>query len=220
MSLFDRVKQLLSDMSGRAQEARGRTVQQEQTQRADGFPTEGVITERVTAERDEEFVVFHIGMRINNFWKVHRWLPILLVAPRMVRELTAEEESGLLESRGVVGPGIRHIGFVQYWDSFADLRAYARDSDHLHLPAWQEYYQDGTKDDACLGIWHETYVVDPDDCETVYNNMPRHGLGASQGTEIRSAVGQRDTASGRIGESEDAESRTEPGNPPESGSVQ
>lgn len=87
-------------------------------------------------------------------------------------------------------------------DSFEALRSYARDSDRLHFPAWQDYYQDGIKDDAALGIWHETYVVDPDDYETVYNNMPPHGLGASRGTELERADGQRNTAAGRIGQTD------------------
>lgn len=83
------------------------------------------IEQKVAAERDEEFVVFHIGLRINAFWKIHRWLPIFLLAPRMVRELISNPKSGLLGSRTVVGPGIRNIGFIQYWDSF----------EALHLPA-------------------------------------------------------------------------------------
>ncbi|WP_440765997.1 DUF4188 domain-containing protein [Natronorubrum sp. DTA7] len=158
---------------------------------------------KVTAERDEEFVVFHIGMRINSFWKIHRWLPLVLVAPRMVRELVADPESGLLGSRTVVGPGIRNIGFVQYWESFDALEAYARDSDRLHFPAWQEYYKDGTKTDGAVGIWHETYLVDADEYETVYNNMPAHGLAACDETEIVSAREHRKTAAGRLGRTDE-----------------
>jgi hypothetical protein len=163
---------------------------------------DGPIEEKVTAERDDEFVVFQIGMRINALWKIHRWLPILLVAPRMVRELRRDPDSGLLGSRNVVGPGLRNVGFVQYWESFEALRDYARDSDRLHLGAWQDYYAEGTSDDATLGIWHETYVVDPDDCETVYNNMPPFGLAASDGAEIVSATEHRDTAAGRLGQTD------------------
>jgi hypothetical protein len=168
--------------------------------------TDEVIEEKVAADRDEEFVVFHIGLRINAFWKIHRWLPIFLVAPRMVRELVSDSESGLLGSRTTVGPGIRNIGFVQYWDSFEALRDYARDSDRLHFPAWQEYYEDGTKDDASLGIWHESYIVQPAEYETVYNNMPVWGLGASEGSELVAASGRHDTASGRLGQTDGSDS--------------
>jgi len=160
---------------------------------------EAPVERRVHAERDEPFVVFHIGLRINAFWKVHRWLPLLFVAPRMVRELVADPESGLLGSRGVLGPGLRNVGFVQYWESFEALEAYARDEDQTHLPAWQQYYRDGTGDDAAVGIWHETFLVDPDDYETVYNNMPPHGLGATGSAELVSASGGRERASGRLG---------------------
>jgi hypothetical protein len=168
----------------------------------DDEQTDGPIERKIAAEREEPFVVFHIGLRINAFWKVHRWLPILLVAPRMVRELLSDPESGLLGNRTVIGPGIRNVGFVQYWDSFESLREYARDSDRLHLPAWRDYYRDGTGDDAAVGIWHETYVVDPEEYETVYNNMPPHGLAAADGTEIVTASGERDTAAGRIGQTD------------------
>lgn len=160
--------------------------------------TDSVVERKVTAERDEEFVIFHIGMRINAFWKIRRWLPILLIAPRMVRELVADERSGLLGSRTVVGPGIRNIGFVQYWESFDALRDYAHDDDRLHFETWQDYYQRGTKEDAAMGIWHETYLVDADSYETVYNNMPPHGLAACDGTEIVPAADQRTSAAGRL----------------------
>ncbi|MDS0474572.1 DUF4188 domain-containing protein [Natrinema sp. 1APR25-10V2] len=164
------------------------------------------IEQKVAADRSEKFVVFHIGVRINAFWKLHRWLPIVLIAPRMVRELVSDPESGLLGSRTVVGPGIRNIGFIQYWDSFEALRDYARDSDRLHFSAWQEYYEDGTNEDAGVGIWHETYVIDPDEYETVYNNMPPHGLAASDDTEIVPASDQRHTAAGRMGRTDGTDS--------------
>ena len=159
----------------------------------------GVIDGRVTAEREEGIVVFHVGLRINALWKVHRWLPLLLLAPRMVRESLGEERSGLLGSRTVVGPGVRHVGFVQYWESFEALRGYARDGDQLHFPAWLDYYRSGTGEDTAVGIWHETYLVRADEMESVYNNMPPHGLAACAGSKIVSASDQRTTAAGRLG---------------------
>ena len=158
---------------------------------------------RVHADRDGDFVVFHIGMRVNALWKVHRWLPIALVAPRMVRELEADPDSGLLGSRTVVGPGLRNVGFVQYWRSFEALRAYARDSDRLHVAAWREYTQSPTNDEAAVGIWHETYLVEDGAYETVYNNMPPFGLAASDGADVAPATGRHETAAGRVGERAD-----------------
>lgn len=198
MGLFDRVRCVLTRVwPGREQTSA----------RSDGgFDLDDIVEEKVTTEREGEVVVFQIGMRINTFWKLHRWLPVFAVAPRMVRELKQDPESGLLGSRTVVGPGFRNVGFVQYWESFEALRAYARDSDRLHFPAWQEYYDDGTKEDAAVGIWHETYVVGEDDYETVYNNMPAHGLGATDGTDLVPATADRQTAAGRLGNTDGEDS--------------
>jgi len=157
-----------------------------------GFASGPDRTGRVHAEREDDVVVFLIGMRVNALWKVHRWLPIFLVAPRMVRELRADPDSGLLGSWGFVSPP-RGVGFVQYWDSFEDLRAYARDSDHLHLDAWAEYNENA---DGAVGIWHETYRVR--DHETVYNHLPPRGLGAADGSELVDATGRTESAAGRI----------------------
>jgi len=154
-------------------------------------------TGRVTAERDDEIVVFLIGMRINALWKVHRWIPILLVAPRMVRELRQEDGSRLLGSWTFLSPP-RTIGFVQYWDSFESLRDYARDSDHLHLDAWAEYNEES---DGSVGIWHETYRTD--EYETVYNNRGPRGLGVADGSELVPAAGKHRSAAARIDGEED-----------------
>lgn len=43
--------------------------------------------ERLTATFDGEFVVFRIGMRINTFWKIHRWCPVVQAMPRTARRV-------------------------------------------------------------------------------------------------------------------------------------
>jgi hypothetical protein len=47
----------------------------------------GVVTERVTAEIEGDFVLFLIGMRINKVWRPDKWLPVFLAMPRMLKEL-------------------------------------------------------------------------------------------------------------------------------------
>lgn len=149
--------------------------------------------ERLHADRDEPFVVFLVGMRINRLRGVHRWLPVLLSAPRMVREQESDPV-GLLASRSmVVSP--REFQFVQYWESFEALRAYAREGPE-HRSMWQRF--NGDLADGAVGIWHETYLVDPDAYETVYRNMPPTGLGATEGGELVAAGGARETAAGRL----------------------
>jgi hypothetical protein len=153
---------------------------------------------RLTAERDEPFVVFVIGMRINSYWKVHKWLPVALAMPRMLRELDADPESGLLNHETLTG--LRTVVTIQYWESFDDLRAYARDPDREHVPAWASY-NESTAGTGDVGIFHETYVVDPSDCETVYRDVPPFGLGAAG--RLRPAEGSLDTAGKRLGVADD-----------------
>jgi hypothetical protein len=90
-------------------------------------------------------------------------------------------------------------GSFRTWESFDALRGYARQRDRLHFPAWQEYYRDGTKEDAAVGIWHETYVIETGQYETLYNNMPPFGVGASEGAAVVPTSGDREHAAGRLG---------------------
>ena len=150
---------------------------------------------RVHAAPEEPFVLFLVGMRLNDVWRVHRWLPVFLAMPRMLREL--DEGDGLLGSRLLVG--WRTLTVVQYWESFEHLRAYARDGEREHVPAWSEYAR--TASDGAVGVWHETYRVDPADHESVYREMPPYGLGAAVGTEP--ASGTSETAAGRLDGTDD-----------------
>jgi hypothetical protein len=152
-----------------------------------------IITERVCAEVEGDIVVFLIGMRINKLWKLWKWVPVLFAMPRMLQELAAHPELGLLHARPQFG--VRNQWVVQYWSSAEHLRAYARAAGQAHLPAWQAFnVKVGT--DGDVGIWHETYVVPPGHAESVYVNMPRHGLGLA-GT-LFPAKGERATASKRL----------------------
>lgn len=154
-------------------------------------------TGRMTAQVDEPFVVFVIGMRINRYRAVHRWLPVFLAMPRMLRELEADPDAGLLGYETLFDR--RTVVTIQYWESFDDVRRYARDADREHVPAWVAY--DESAGDGALGVFHETYVVDPEDCESVYRDLPAFGLGAAGGLEP--ATGPRETAGQRLGVVED-----------------
>lgn len=125
---------------------------------------------RFTADIDGAFVVFLIGMRINQPWKVHRWLPIFFKMPRMLRELYQDPNSGFL---GHVGT----LTMIQYWRSYDQLEAYARNRDKSHWPAWVDFQRSVSNSNGEVGIWHETYCVSPSNWETLYANMPDFGLG-------------------------------------------
>jgi hypothetical protein len=84
---------------------------------------------------------------------------------------------------------------VQYWRSFDDLETFARNPSDPHVAAWKRFNQ-AVGADGSVGIWHETYMVNPDQYECVYGNMPRFGLGAAM--EHVEAVGRRYTARERL----------------------
>ena len=150
-----------------------------------------VISKRVTAQIEGDFVVFLIGVRINKPWKVHRWLPVFRAMPRMIRELEESPESGFL------GHIMSLRVIVQYWRSFDALEAYARNADQLHWPAWLDFNErvGGSRGD--VGIWHETYRVRAGEYECVYSGMPPLGLAKASATT--DAVGELESARGRIG---------------------
>lgn len=148
---------------------------------------------RMTASLDGDFVVFLIGMRVNSWWRVHQWLPLARAMRRMVRELEAHPELGLLARQSWFSGRIPID--VQYWRSVDQLMAYAHGASSQHLPAWRDFNR-RLKDARGVGIWHETYLVAAGSHETIYRNMPRFGLGRAG--ELVEASGRRETARGRL----------------------
>jgi hypothetical protein len=149
-----------------------------------------VIAERMYPQIDGDFVVFIIGMRINKFWKVHKWLPTALAMPRMLKELQQRPDSGFL---GVQSAG---LVLIQYWRSFEALEAYARNSDGAHWPAWVAFNKRMARSRGDVGIWHETYRVAAGQYEAIYSGMPPHGLGKI--AKLLPARDRFETARGRM----------------------
>jgi hypothetical protein len=150
------------------------------------------INQRMTARVEGDFVVFLIGMRINRFWKFHKWIPVARAMPRMLKELSVNPESGFLGFQlfGGIPPVI-----VQYWRSFEQLEAYAKDRDASHYPAWKAF-NIKIKSNGDVGIWHETFRVKDGQYECIYNNMPKYGMGKIG--ELLPATGQRESARQRM----------------------
>jgi hypothetical protein len=143
---------------------------------------------RWTAEIEGDFVVFIIGARINS--KRHLFSALRDLGGRrgmnhMLEYLMDHPEKGLL--------GYQTMGFanVQYWRSFEQLEAFAKDKDDPHLDAWRNYWRRVGKDTR-TGIWHETYLVRGGEYEAIYGNMPASGLGkASTLVPVAESVGAR-----------------------------
>lgn len=84
---------------------------------------------------------------------------------------------------------------IQYWQSFEDLERFARNPADSHLKASQRFNR-AIGSDGSVGIWHETYVVEPGRYEAIYANMPVFGLAAA--TKHVPIVGKNQTARRRI----------------------
>lgn len=152
-----------------------------------------VFNGRYTAATDQPFVVFIIGMRINRFWAVHKWLPVASAMGPMLSRLYRHPEKGFLD--GMLTLGDRGPVMIQYWRSFEDLERFARSVDDPHLGAWKRFNH-AVGGDGSVGIWHETYLVNPGEFETLYGNMPRMGL--AKAMEHIPAAGRRHTARKRL----------------------
>ena len=149
---------------------------------------------RHTADHSEPVVVFVIGMRINHYLKFGKWMPMARAMPPMIRELSSRPESGFLGAERLLQPP-RGLCLIQYWRDFESLEAYARDRDSLHWPAWRAFNK-AIGDDGSVGVFHETYVVEPGAFETIYVNMPDWGLGRMAG--LLPATGSRSEARSRM----------------------
>jgi Monooxygenase af470-like len=158
------------------------------------FSMARVFPGRYTARIDRPFVVFLIGMRINQLWAVHKWMPVASAMPPMQRALKKYPAKGLLGLENWVR--WREVMNVQYWRSFEDLENFARHPSDPHLQVWKDFNR-RVGSDGSVGIWHETFVVNAGQYECVYGNMPLYGLAAA--TEHVAAVGNRETARLRLG---------------------
>jgi hypothetical protein len=151
---------------------------------------------RHRAELPGDFVVFLIGMRVNRPLRVHKWLPVAVAMPRMLRWLDRHPQEGLLgwHNAWIHGPAV-----VQYWRSFEHLDHFAGAADAPHLPAWKAFNK-AVRASGDVGIWHETYKVRAGESECIYANMPRVGLAAAGNHLPVGSTGQ--SAAHRIGATE------------------
>jgi Domain of unknown function (DUF4188) len=153
-----------------------------------------VIAGRFTAQTDEPFVVFIIGMRINKFFALRKWIATAMAMGPMLRTLYAHPETGFLGAKTFIY--WRGVATVQYWRSFDDLEKFARDKDDPHLESWRKFNKT-IGSDGSVGIFHETFLVDAGKYEALYGNMPIFGLASA--TKHVPAVGKRETARRRLG---------------------
>lgn len=151
-------------------------------------------------------VLFLIGMRFNQLWRVWKWFPVFQAMPRMLVELQRNRELGLVGSPRTFVSG-RTVMVWQYWESFDKLAAYARATDSAHLPAWRSFNR-RVRDNGSVGIFHETILLSDANVETFYGNLPTFGLGAVTGVIPIARRGQ--TAQSRMTGSDDSAPAVDP----------
>jgi len=127
---------------------------------------------RYTTENSEDLVIFLIGMRINKWWAIHKWFPVFIAMPGMIRELYQNKDLGFISMESFFG--FRTTVMIQYWRSTEELLSYAKG--HKHLTAWKNFNQKVGNNNS-VGIYHETYQVRKGEYESVFGNMPLYGLG-------------------------------------------
>lgn len=149
---------------------------------------------RWTARSEEPFVVLLIGFRINQFFALRKWVPVGRAMARMIPELKREPALGLLGVEYFLY--WRGFALVQYWRSYDAMHTYARVKGGTHPAAWKAFNK-SVGADGSVGIWHETYLVEPGRYENVYGNMPRFGMAAA--LDHVPATGGLETASRRLG---------------------
>ena len=79
--------------------------------------------DRLTANLEDGFVVFLIGMRINRPLLIHKWWPVAVAMPRMLKELYRQPKLGFLHAEMWFS---HTIVLLQYWRSTEHLMAYAK----------------------------------------------------------------------------------------------
>jgi hypothetical protein len=138
-----------------------------------------VFAGRYTAKNDRSFVVFVIGMRINHWWKLHKWLPVFFAMPPMLKQLSKNRQLGMAHYEQFFRLFPINTLMISYWDSFETLDTFARNPNQPHLKAWSEFMK-RVGSNPSVGIFHETYVIPAKNgFECVYGNMPRFGLAAA-----------------------------------------
>jgi Domain of unknown function (DUF4188) len=147
---------------------------------------------RYTAELGRDgMVVVLLGMRFNHWWRVDKWLFVLLTMIRSLRHL-AKHEEGLIAHHSWFG---RTTLTIMYWRSMEELQAFASNPDAPHLAAWRKYVR-RIGEDGSVGAYHEAYQARPGGTDVVYVNMPAFGLAAA--TEPVKIDTGRNTARQRV----------------------
>ncbi len=157
-----------------------------------------VINDRYTTQIDQSFVVFLVGMRVNKFFAFRKWMQVANAFPQMLNVLQSHPEKGYLGGEQFFRFFPLTTILVSYWRSFEDLERFARDKSDPHLEAWRRFNREIGYADGTVGVWHETYAVEPGRYEALYGNMPLFGLAKATQKVLPVHAGPIRDARGRL----------------------
>ena len=128
----------------------------------------------ITAPITEPLCLFLVGVQCRSwtsFWKVP------FIRSRMIKmqqELSEDSDSGFLWGMNFSASGPFTTLFLSYWKSSDHIHKFVSDSKFSHIGSTREYYKKFSKD-SNIGIWHETYEIEPGKAENLYYGMDSFG---------------------------------------------
>ena len=135
------------------------------------------MTALITAPITEPFTVFLVGMQCRSFtslWKV----PLIAgKMGQMQRELMKDHDSGLLWGANFIQFSPLTTLYLSYWKSSDHIHRFVSDPKFSHLKAAPDYLK-RFGNNSSLGVWHETYEVNPTQSENLYFGMAPFGVSA------------------------------------------
>lgn len=145
-------------------------------------------------EAISELALLRLGLQARGFLARRFARGILLEIAREARRVWIQE-AGLLHSESfTLGRG--HYGVLQYWRSFEDLEDWTRRNTHT---GWWRSSVERMRTRGDLGVYHELYLVQRHDLESIFIDCWPAGL-AAFGVPGE-PVGPMTTSRGRLGRS-------------------
>lgn len=151
---------------------------------------------RLMADIEGEFLVFVVELRIYQWWRFWKWLPVVRAMGGMLTELMKKPELGLLNFEYWFA--FRRQVFLMYWRSYEHMHDWVLDKGATHMAGWKMLNQLMKDSPKVLGFWHESYVIQPHQYEAFYRNVPTVGLG--QAGTLVPLQGRATTAAARLRE--------------------
>lgn len=156
-----------------------------------------IIKDRFTTQMDQPFAVFLIGMRVNKPWQFRKMMQVGNAMVPMIKTLYEHPEKGFLSGETYFSLFPLQTVLISYWRSFEDIERFARAKDDPHAAAWVRFNRE-IGYDGSVGIWHETYTIEPGHSEALYGNMPLFGLAKAAGKTMPVHGGHLRNARGRL----------------------